>query len=82
VYIFDEPTKGVDVGAKRDIFKLVAELAKRGKCVLYATSELPEIVGITDRVYVMYDGRITKELTTRSTNEEELLLYCTGGGLT
>ena len=53
-----------------------------GKCVLYASSELSEIVGITDRVYVMYDGGITKELTTQSSNEEELLLYCTGGGLT
>lgn len=82
VYIFDEPTKGVDVGAKRDIFNLVAELAKRGKCVLYASSELSEIVGITDRVYVMYDGSIAKELTTGSSHEEEILLYCTGGGLT
>lgn len=82
VYIFDEPTKGVDVGAKRDIFRLVAELAERGKCVLYASSELSEIVGITDRVYVMYDGRIVKELMTQTSNEEEILLYCTGGGLT
>ncbi|WP_459967473.1 sugar ABC transporter ATP-binding protein [Paenibacillus sp. JCM 10914] len=82
VYIFDEPTKGVDVGAKRDIFNLVAELAKRGKCVLYASSELSEIIGITDRVYVMYDGNITKELVTQTTDEEELLLYCTGGDLT
>lgn len=82
VYIFDEPTKGVDVGAKRDIFQLVAELAKRGKSVLYASSELSEIVGITDRVYIMYDGAITKELDTRASTEEEILLYCTGGGLT
>lgn len=81
VYIFDEPTKGVDVGAKRDIFELVEELAGRGKCVLYASSELSEIIGITDRVYVMYDGSITKELETRESNEEEILLYCTGGGL-
>ncbi|WP_255222966.1 sugar ABC transporter ATP-binding protein [Paenibacillus sp. 7541] len=82
VYIFDEPTKGVDVGAKRDIFKLVHELAERGKCVLYATSELSEIIGITDRVYVMYDGAVIQELETSSTDEEEILLYCTGGGLT
>lgn len=82
VYIFDEPTKGVDVGAKRDIFELVEELAQRGKCVLYASSELSEIVGISDRVYVMYDGSIIKELQTRDSNEEEILLYCTGGGLT
>lgn len=80
VYIFDEPTKGVDVGAKRDIYNLVAELAAQGKCVLYASSEMPEILGITDRVYVMYDGRIVRELETKRTNEEELLLYSTGGG--
>ena len=82
VYIFDEPTKGVDVGAKRDIFELVEELARRGKCVLYASSELSEIIGITDRIYVMYDGTIIKELETPGSNEEEILLYCTGGGLT
>jgi simple sugar transport system ATP-binding protein len=82
VYIFDEPTKGVDVGAKRDIYELVAELAKRGKCILYASSEMSEMIGITDRIYVMYDGGVIKELETRSTNEEEILLYSTGGLLT
>jgi simple sugar transport system ATP-binding protein len=79
VYIFDEPTKGVDVGAKKDIFELIAELAKRGKAIIYASSELSEIVGITDRVYVLYDGSTVKELETKSTNEEELLFYSTGG---
>lgn len=79
VYIFDEPTKGVDVGAKRDIFNLITELAKRGKAVIYASSELSEIIGITNRVYVLYDGRSVKELETESTNEEELLFYLTGG---
>ncbi|MDN4527381.1 sugar ABC transporter ATP-binding protein [Fictibacillus fluitans] len=79
VYIFDEPTKGVDVGAKRDIFELISALAKRGKAVLYASSEFPEILGITNRVYVMYDGRSVKELETAKTSEEELLFYSTGG---
>ncbi len=79
VYIFDEPTKGVDVGAKRDIYELVTELASRGKCVLYASSEMSEMMGITDRIYVMYDGRVMKELETRQTSEEEILLYSTGG---
>ncbi|HZG75365.1 MAG TPA: ATP-binding cassette domain-containing protein, partial [Paenibacillus sp.] len=79
VYMFDEPTKGVDVGAKRDIYELIAELARRGKCILYASSEMSEILGLTDRTYVMYDGAVAKELETRSTNEEELLLYSTGG---
>ena len=82
VYIFDEPTKGVDVGAKRDIYELVAELASRGKCILYASSEMPEMLGITDRMYVMYDGGVIKELVTAETNEEEILLYSTGGMLT
>lgn len=79
VYIFDEPTKGVDVGAKKDIFNLIAELASRGKAIIYASSELSEIIGITNRVYVLYDGKSVKELETNSTNEEELLFYSTGG---
>ncbi|MCM3124589.1 sugar ABC transporter ATP-binding protein [Mesobacillus sp. AQ2] len=79
VYIFDEPTKGVDVGAKRDIFELIAKLAAEGKGIIYASSELSEIVGITDRVYVLYDGEPVKELETAETTEEELLFYSTGG---
>lgn len=79
VYIFDEPTKGVDVGAKRDIFELIAQLAAQGKGVIYASSELAEIVGITNRVYVLYDGEPVKELETTATTEEELLYYSTGG---
>jgi simple sugar transport system ATP-binding protein len=79
IYIFDEPTKGVDVGAKKDIFNLIAELASRGKAIIYASSEASEIMGITNRVYCLYDGRSVKELETNSTNEEELLFYSTGG---
>lgn len=79
VYIFDEPTKGVDVGAKKDIFELIYDLAKAGKAVIYASCELSEILGITDRVYLMYDGKIVKELETSKTNEEEILYYSTGG---
>jgi simple sugar transport system ATP-binding protein len=79
VYIFDEPTKGVDVGAKKDIFELIVGLAERGKSIIYASSELSEIIGITDRVYVLYDGESVKELETKATNEEELLFYSAGG---
>jgi simple sugar transport system ATP-binding protein len=79
VYIFDEPTKGVDVGAKKDIFDLICELAQRGKAIIYASSELSEIIGITNRLYVLYDGQVVKELETDGTNEEELLYYSTGG---
>ncbi|MGM0875993.1 MAG: sugar ABC transporter ATP-binding protein [Bacillota bacterium] len=79
VYIFDEPTKGIDVGAKRDIFELICELARRGKAIVYASSELSEMIGITNRIYVLYDGQVARELETDLTNEEELLFYSTGG---
>ncbi len=79
VYIFDEPTKGVDVGAKKDIFELISGLARRGKAVLYASSETSEIIGITNRVYVLYDGKVATELETSKTNEEEILFYAAGG---
>jgi len=79
IFIFDEPTKGVDVGAKREIFNLINKLAMDGKGVIYASCELSEIIGIADRIYVIYDGEIVKELDTDSTSEEELLFYSTGG---
>lgn len=79
VYLFDEPTKGVDVGAKKEIFQLISKLAEEQKGIIYASSELSEIMAITDRIYVMYDNKIVKELITKETNEEEVLYYSTGG---
>jgi simple sugar transport system ATP-binding protein len=79
VYIFDEPTKGVDVGAKHEIFELIGDLARAGKSIIYATCECAEILGISDRIYAMYDRTIVKELKTSETSEEELLFYATGG---
>jgi len=79
VYIFDEPTKGVDVGAKQDIFRLINDIAKRGNGVIYASCENAEILSITDRVYVMYDGRIAAELITADTSEDEIMNYAVGG---
>lgn len=79
ILMFDEPTKGVDVGAKGDIFDIITSFAEQGKGILYASSELNEILNITDRVYVMYDGEIVKELVTTETTEEEILYYSTGG---
>ena len=78
VYIFDEPTKGVDVGAKQEIFRLINDIAKAGNCVIYATCENSELLSITDRMYVMFDGRITAELETAKTNEPEIMHYATG----
>ncbi|MBP2018953.1 simple sugar transport system ATP-binding protein [Symbiobacterium terraclitae] len=79
IYIFDEPTKGVDVGAKREIFDLIGQLAAMGKGIIYASCELSEILAITDRTYVMYDGCIVKELRTAETTEQEILYWSTGG---
>ncbi len=79
VYIFDEPTKGVDVGAKRDIFELIGELARQGKAIIYASSEIPEILDISDRIYVMYDYTIVKEFQTSEATEEAILFYSAGG---
>ncbi|MBE5989824.1 monosaccharide ABC transporter ATP-binding protein (CUT2 family) [Lacrimispora xylanisolvens] len=79
VYIFDEPTKGIDVGAKQDMYELIEGLAAKGKGIIYATCEFQEILSICDRIYVMYDGEIIRELTAADTDEKELLYYSTGG---
>ena len=78
VYIFDEPTKGVDVGAKQDIFRLINEIAGRGCTVLYASCETNELLSISDRIYVMFDGRIMAELETKSASEDEIMHYAVG----
>lgn len=79
VYIFDEPTKGVDVGAKREIFHLINDIARRGNAVIYASCENSEILSITDRVYVLYDGQVMAELETKNTTEDEIMHYAVGG---
>ena len=78
VYIFDEPTKGVDVGAKQDIFRLINDITKKGNSVIYASCENAELLSITDRIYVLYDGRVMAELTTQKTNEDEIMHYAVG----
>lgn len=79
IYIFDEPTKGIDIGAKQEIYKLIVELARQGKSVIYTSSEQSEIMLLSDRIYVMYDRTVQKELKTSDTTEEEILFYSTGG---
>jgi ABC-type sugar transport system, ATPase component len=79
IYIYDEPTKGIDVGAKQDMYELIERLAVEGKGAIYATCEFQEILSICDRVYVMYDGAVVKELKVSDTDEKELLYYSTGG---
>ena len=79
VLIFDEPTKGVDVKAKSDLFVLIDQLARDGKGVIYASGEFSELVGLCDRICVLWDGRIVAEMEGHQASEETLLLYSTGG---
>jgi len=79
LFIFDEPTKGIDIRAKSEVYRLIVELARKGYGIIYASSEQSEILHLTDRVYVMYDGTIQGEFTTVETTEDELVLYSTGG---
>ncbi len=79
VLIFDEPTKGVDVKAKTDLFMLIDGLAREGKGVIYASGEFAELVGLCDRICVLWDGRIVAEIPGADAREETLLYYSTGG---
>ncbi|NKG28556.1 sugar ABC transporter ATP-binding protein [Erwinia rhapontici] len=79
VLIFDEPTKGVDIKAKTDLFELIDGLARQGKGVIYASGEFSELVGLCDRICVLWDGRIVAEMAANDADEETLLLYSTGG---
>jgi len=78
VLFFDEPTRGIDVGAKFAIYTLLDELASQGIGVVLISSELPEILGMTDRVAVFHAGRITAVLETRSTSQEEIMHHASG----
>ena len=78
VIILDEPTRGVDIGAKSEIYELVNELAAAGKAILVISSDLPEALGISDRVLVMRAGRIVHELHSRTATEEDVMFHATG----
>lgn len=73
VLILDEPTRGIDVGAKAEIYHLIDELANQGLGIMFISSELPEILGLSDRIYVMQNGRITGELNGADATEEKIL---------
>ena len=79
VLIFDEPTKGVDVKAKTDLFTLIDGLARDGTGIIYASGEFSELVGLCDRICVLWDGRIVAEIPGAEAREETLLYYSTGG---
>jgi len=77
ILILDEPTRGVDVGAKYEIHAIVADLAKRGKSIVMISSELPELLGMSDRIMVMCSGRVTGILDGRSATAEDIMKLST-----
>lgn len=79
VLILDEPTRGVDVGAKREIYTLMNELTERGVAIIMVSSELPEILGMSDRIIVVHEGRISGEIHARGATQERIMTLATGG---
>ncbi|MBO0959358.1 sugar ABC transporter ATP-binding protein [Neobacillus sp. MM2021_6] len=79
VLILDEPTRGVDVGAKREIYQLMNELTDRGVAIIMVSSELPEVLGMSDRILVIHEGKITGELTKEEATQEKIMTFATGG---
>lgn len=73
ILMLDEPTRGIDVGAKYDIYKLIIDLATEGKTIIMVSSEMPELLGITDRIMVMSNGRVAGIVDTANTNQEEIM---------
>lgn len=79
VLILDEPTRGVDVGAKREIYQLMNELTERGVAIIMVSSELPEVLGMSDRILVVHEGEISGELTKEEATQENIMTLATGG---
>ncbi|MEG2958182.1 MAG: ATP-binding cassette domain-containing protein, partial [Oscillospiraceae bacterium] len=77
VLIFDEPTRGIDVGAKSEIYKLMNELAAEGKAIIMISSELQEVMRMSDRVVCMCEGRLTKILDIQDATQEVIMKYAT-----
>ncbi len=83
IFIFDEPTRGIDVGAKIEVYNVMNELVRQGKCIIMISSELPEVLAMSDRVIVMREGRVTGEIerATEHFNQESIMKAAWGGTL-
>jgi ribose transport system ATP-binding protein len=79
VYIFDEPTKGVDIGAKEEIYKYILNLAKEGKYIIIVSSDMPELISLSDRIGIMHEGRLVDIVQARETSESDLMRKYLGG---
>jgi inositol transport system ATP-binding protein len=79
VLILDEPTRGIDVGAKSEIHRLMGEFAKDGMAIIMISSELPEVLGMSDRILVMHEGKVTGVLSRNEATQEKIMHLATGG---
>ena len=73
IMLLDEPTRGIDVGAKYEIYCIINDLAKAGKCVVLISSELPEVLGMSDRIYIMNEARIVGEMKAEDATQENIM---------
>ena len=78
VLIIDEPTRGIDVGAKKEIYELLNELKAQGKAIIMISSDLPEVLGISDRIMVMSEGKISGELSRSEASQESIMKLAVG----
>jgi ABC-type sugar transport system ATPase subunit len=78
VLLMDEPTRGIDVGTKAEIYRLIRQLAATGTTVILVSSELPELIGVSDRILIMHEGRLTADVPAATADDESLLSYCYG----
>lgn len=81
ILILDEPTKGVDVGAKREIYDLIKELTNKGVSIILISSDLPELISLSNRIYVIHEGKIQGELLKKDASQEKIMTLATGGRL-
>ena len=79
IIIFDEPTRGIDVGAKREIYEIINELATKGNVIIVVSSDLEEIMGISDRILVMHEGVISGEVQRENFSQHLITEYAVGG---
>ena len=79
IFIFDEPTRGIDVGSKQEIYHIMIDLLKQGKAIIMVSSDMPEVIAMSDRVIVMKNGEVTAELSKNEVSEENILTHSIGG---
>ena len=78
VLIIDEPTRGIDVGAKKEIYEILNELKKSGMAIVMISSEMEEIIGVCDRIIVMHEGKVTGTLSREEVYQEKIMKYAMG----